>query len=36
LEGVEEQTQVLDEYKDQAGQMQNPDSVKEFAVQEIN
>jgi len=35
LEGIKEQTQVLDEYKDQAGEMQSPDSVKEFAVQEV-
>ena len=38
LSGMNEikgQTQVLDEYKGTAGKMQNPDSLKEFAVQEV-
>lgn len=32
---IKEQTQVLDEYKEMAGQIQNPDSLKEFAIQEV-
>ncbi|WP_276374889.1 hypothetical protein [Chryseolinea sp. H1M3-3] len=31
---VKDQTKVLDEYKDIAGSMQNPDSLKELAIQE--
>lgn len=32
---VKDQTEGLNEYKDMASQMQNPDSLKEFAVQEV-
>lgn len=32
---MKEQTQVLDEYKGIGEKMQNPDSLKEFAVQEV-
>jgi len=35
VEGMDKQTQALDQYKDQAAQMQNPDSLKQFAVQEV-
>lgn len=35
LREVKDQTQVLEEYKGLSEKMQNPDSLKEFAVQEV-
>jgi hypothetical protein len=35
LSEVKGETETLNEYKDVVGQMQNPDSLKEFAVQEV-
>ncbi len=35
LNEVKDQTQALDEYKDMAGKMQSPDSLKELAIQEF-
>ena len=34
LDEIKDQTKVLDEYKAMTGKMQNPDSLKEFAMQE--